>query len=79
MENLHVNLQEIPASIEETPAVLQNPAKVKKPRCNFIPRKSLEEVLDDVKDKILTVPNLEPIWVDSNEMNIKKLGRQKKQ
>ena len=35
--------------------------------------------MDDVKDKILTVPNLEPIWVDSNEMNIKKLGRQKKQ
>jgi hypothetical protein len=32
----------------------------------------LEEVLDDLKDKILTVPNPEPIQVDSNEIDIKK-------
>jgi hypothetical protein len=61
MENLHVNLQESPVSIDKTPVVLQKPSKGKKPRCDFIPRKSLEEVLDDLKDKILTVPNPEPI------------------
>jgi hypothetical protein len=77
MENLHVNLQESPASIDKTPVVLQKPSKGKKPRCDFIPRKSLEEVLDDLKDKILTVPNPEPIRVDLNEIDIKKQGRQR--
>jgi hypothetical protein len=79
MENLHVNLQESHVSIVETPVVLQNPSKGNKPRCDFIPKKSLEEVLDDLKDKILTVPNPEPIQFDSNEIDIKKQGRRKKQ
>jgi hypothetical protein len=72
VENLQVNLQESPASIDQTPVVIQEPSKGKKPKHDFIPRKSLEEVLDDLKDKILVVPNPEPIRVDSNEIDINK-------
>jgi hypothetical protein len=79
MENLHVNLQEIPTSIDQTPVVIQKPSKGKKPKHDFIPRKYLEEVLDDLKDKILTVPNPEPIQIDLNEPTVKKKGRHKKQ
>jgi hypothetical protein len=75
MENLHVNLQESPVSIAKTHVVLQKPSKGKKLRYDFIPRKSLEEVLDDLKDKNLVVPNPKPIQVDLNELDIKKWGK----
>jgi hypothetical protein len=75
MENLHVNLQESPVSIAETHVVLQRPSKGNKLRCDFIPRKSLEEVLDYLKDKRLVVPNPEPIRID--ELEITKHGRRK--
>jgi len=79
MENLHVNLQENPASIDQNSVVIQKPPKGKKLRCDFVPRKSLEEVLVDLKDKILIVINPEPIQVGSNEIDIKKQARWKKQ
>jgi hypothetical protein len=65
--------------IVETLVFLQKPSKGKKPRYDFIPMKYLEEVLADLKDKILIVPNPQPIRVDSNEIDIKKQGRRKKQ
>jgi hypothetical protein len=57
MENLHVSLQETPVSTVETLVVIQKPSKSNKLRCDFIPRKYLEEVLADLKDKTLTVHN----------------------
>jgi hypothetical protein len=45
----------------------------------FCSQKIFEEVLDDLKDKILIVPNPEPIQVDLNEPTVKKKGRHKKQ
>jgi hypothetical protein len=72
LENLHVDLQESPVSVIKTHVVFHKSSKGKKPRCDFIPRKPLEEVLDDLKDKILVVPNPEPIRVDLNELEIKK-------
>jgi hypothetical protein len=79
MENLHVNLQERPTSIYQTPVFIQKPPKGKKLRCDFVPKKYLEEVLDYQKDKILTIPNHDPIQVDLNEPTVKKKGRHKKQ
>jgi hypothetical protein len=51
----------------------------KKPQCNFIPRKSLEEILDDVKNKVPTVPTHQPIQVVLKESTVKKKRRCKKQ
>lgn len=78
MENLHVNLQESLVTIDQTPIVIHKPPKGQKPRCAFTPRKYLKDVLDELKDKILVVSNLEPIRVDLNESTVKKKGRHDK-
>jgi hypothetical protein len=75
LENLHVDLQEIPVSITKTPVVFHKFTKGKKPRHDFIPKKYLEDVLYDLKDKVIVVPDPEPIQVDLNELEIKKQGR----
>jgi hypothetical protein len=72
LENLHVELQESPMSITKTPVIFHKSSKGKKPRHDFIPKKSLEDVLDDMKDKVLVVPSPEPVMVDLNEVKIKK-------
>jgi hypothetical protein len=45
----------------------------------FYSKKSLEDVLDNLKDKVLVVPSPEPVMVDLNEVKIKKQGRRKTQ
>jgi hypothetical protein len=79
LENLHVELQEIPVSITKTLVVFHKSSKGKNLRRDFIPKKSLEGVLDNLKDKVLVVPSSEPVMVDLNEVKIKKHGRRKTQ
>jgi hypothetical protein len=43
-----------------------------------MPRKSLEQVLDDLKDRIPIVPTHEPIHLVLNKKIVKKKGRYKK-
>ena len=78
IENLYVNLQENPASMDQTPFSIQKPSNEKMPQCDFMPRKSLEEVLDDLKDIVSTVPTHETIQVVLNESIVKKKGRYEK-
>jgi hypothetical protein len=78
IENLCVNLQEDHATTDQTSVAIRKPSG-KKPRCDFMPRKSLEEVLDVLKDKIPTVPIHEPTQVVLNKSIVKKNGRHKKQ
>ena len=72
IENLYVNLQEGPAFIDQTPIVIQEPSKSKTPKHDFIPIKSLEEVLVDLKDKTLMVPSPEPIRFYLSEPTVNK-------
>jgi hypothetical protein len=77
LENLYVELQESLVSITKIPVVLHRSSKGKKPRHDFIPKKSLEDVLDDLKEKVFVVPSPEPVLVDLNEVEIMKHGRRK--
>jgi hypothetical protein len=74
IKNLCVNPQEGHASIDQASIAIQNPSG-KKPRCDFYPRKYLEEVLDDLKDMILIVHTHQPIRVVLNESSVKKKRR----
>jgi len=60
--------------MDQISIAIQNPSG-KNPRCDFMPKKSLEEVLDDLKDMVSFVPTHEPIWVVPNESIVKKKGR----
>jgi len=51
----------------------------KNPRCDFMPRKSLEEVLYILKDRVSSIPTVEPIRVVPNKSVIKKNHRHKEQ
>jgi hypothetical protein len=51
IENLCVDPQEDHATTDRTSVAIQNPLG-KNPRCDFMPRKSLEEVLDVLKDRV---------------------------
>jgi hypothetical protein len=65
--------------MDQTPFAIQKPSKGKKPQCDFMPRKSLEEALDDLKDRVSIVSTHELIQVALNESIVKKKGRYKKQ
>jgi hypothetical protein len=71
IENLCVDPQEDHATTDQTSVAIQNPLG-KKPRCDFMPRKSLEEVLDVLKDRVSTVPIHEPTQVVLNKSIVKK-------
>jgi hypothetical protein len=75
LENLHVELQGSPVSITKTIVVFHKSSKGTHPRHDFIPKKSLEYVLDNLKDKVLIVPSPELVMVHLNEIKIKKQGR----
>jgi hypothetical protein len=75
IENLRVELHQSPMSITKTPIFVHKSSKGKNPRCNFIPKKSLEDVLDGLKDKFLIVPSSDLVMVDLNGVKIKKQGR----
>ena len=47
--------------MDQTTFAIQKPSKGKKPQCDFMPRNSLEEALDDLKDRVSTVPTHELI------------------
>jgi hypothetical protein len=76
IKNPCVDSQEDHATIDRTSVAIQNPLG-KNPRCDFMPRKSLEEVLDVLKDRVPFVPTVEPIGVVPNELVIKKNRRHK--
>jgi len=63
----------------DTAFSIQKPSNDKKPQCDFMPRKSLEEVLDDLKDRFSTYYTHEMIQVGLNESIVKKKGRYNKQ
>ena len=74
IENLCVDPQEDHATTDQTYVVIRNPLD-KKPRCDFVPIKSLEEVLDVLKDRFPVVPIHEPTHVVLNKSFVKKKGR----
>jgi hypothetical protein len=72
LRNLHVELQGSPMSITKTPVVFHKSSKGTHRRPNFIPKNSLEDVLDNLKGKVLDVPSPGLVVGDSNESKIKK-------
>jgi hypothetical protein len=72
LRNLHVELQGSPVSITKTPVVFHKSSKGTHQRHDFIPKKSLEDVLDNLKGKVLVVPSPGPVVGDLNEIKIKK-------
>jgi hypothetical protein len=58
-ENLGVDSHRDHALTETNFVAMQNPLG-KKPRYNFMPRKSLEEVIDVLKERVYVVPTIEP-------------------
>jgi hypothetical protein len=75
LRNLHVELQGSFVSITKTPVVFHKSSKGTHQRPDFIPKKSLEDVLDNLKDKVLVVPSPWLVVGDLNESKIKKQGR----
>ena len=57
LRNLHVELQGSHVSITKTPIVFHKSSKGTHQRPDFIPKKYLEYVLDNLKDKVLVVPS----------------------
>jgi hypothetical protein len=65
--------------ITKTHVDLHKSTKGTHQRCDFIPKKSLEDVLDKLKSKVLVIPNPGQDVVDINEIKTKKQGRHKTQ
>jgi hypothetical protein len=63
----------------ETPIDFHQSIRDTHQRHKFVPKKSLEEVLDKLKGKVYVTPNLGQDLVDVNEIKIKKQGKQKTQ
>jgi hypothetical protein len=57
---------------------MQNPLG-EKPRYNFVPKKSLEEVVDVLKERVSPAPSIEPTQGLIDEPTIKKNHKKKKQ
>jgi hypothetical protein len=76
---LHVELQGKPMSINKTPVVFHKSSRGTHQRRDFVPKKSLEDVLDNLKGKVLTIPSLGQDVVDLDEIKTKKHGRLKTQ
>jgi hypothetical protein len=66
-------------SITKTLIVFHNSSTGTHQRPDFIPKKSLEDVLDSLKGKVLVVPSPGQVVGDLNESKIKKQGRRKRQ
>jgi hypothetical protein len=57
---------------------MQNPLG-KEPRYNFVPKKSLEEVIDVLKERVSPAPTVEPTQGFINKSTVKKNHKKKKQ
>jgi hypothetical protein len=77
LRDLHVELQEDPVSFTKTPVDFHKSSRGTHQRCDFFPKKSLEDVLDNLKGKVLAVPSHWKYVVDLNEIKTKKRGRHK--
>jgi len=64
--------------MHQTAIAIHKPSE-NKPLCDFVPRKSLEEVLDDLKGGVSFFPTHDPIRVVPSELVVKKKGRYAKQ
>jgi hypothetical protein len=63
---------------EPNSVAMQNPLG-KKPRCNFVPRKSLEEVVDVLKERVSHAPSIELTQGLNDKPTVKKNRKKKKQ
>jgi hypothetical protein len=64
--------------IEPISVAMQNPLG-KKPRYNFVPKKSLEEVVDVLKERVSPAPAIEPTQGLHDKPTVKKNRKKKKQ
>jgi hypothetical protein len=74
-KNQGVDPHEDHATTERNFVVIQNPLG-KKPRYDFVPRKSLEEVIDVLKERVSPAPTVEPTQGFFNKSIVKKNCRQ---
>jgi hypothetical protein len=81
LQDLHIELQvaEDPALPTKTLVDSHQSIRDTHQRHEFVPKKSLEEVLDKLKGKVYVTPNLEKDLVDEKEIQIKRQGKQKTQ
>jgi len=75
LRNLHVKLQGSHVSITKNPIFFHKSSRGTHHRCNFLPKKSLEYVLDNLKGKVLVVPSPRLDMVHLNEIKIEKQNR----
>jgi len=79
LRDLHVELQEDPVSFNKTPVDFHKFPRGTHQRHDFVPKKSLEDVLDSLKNKVRVIPNPRQDVVDLNGIKTKKQGREKAQ
>jgi hypothetical protein len=77
--DLHVELQEDLVPFTKTHVDLHKSTRGTHQRHNFVPKKSLEYVLDKLKGKVYVIPNPGKDVVDKNEIKTKKQGKHKTQ
>jgi hypothetical protein len=76
--NQSVDPHEDHVSTKPNSVAMQNPLG-EKPRYNFVPRKSLEEVIDVLKERVSPAPTVEPTQGFINKSIVRKNRKKKKQ